>query len=326
MKLQPWVKLAAATLLSAPAWALPGEGVQVQAMHSPIAEEAFQTVIVNRALSALGYDVLPIQEIDYSAGYAAIANGDLTYTAVNWYPLHNSMYANAGGDEVFYRQGHYIEGAAQGYLIDKKTADAHGISNIADLAKPDVAALFDNTGDGKADMTGCQAGWGCEGVIEHQLDAFQLRDRVNHNQGAYAAIISDTITRFEQGEPILYYTWTPYWVSGILVPNRDVVWLEVPFSSNPNDTNTELPNGRNYGFDINSMRLVANKAWAQANPAAAHLFANMRLSVNDVSSQNMLIRDGQDSAADISRHADAWIRANQSVFDAWVAEALAAAN
>ncbi len=326
MKLKPLVGLVAGMAMATQAWALPGEGVQVQGTHSPIAEEAFQTVIVNRALEALGYEVLPIQEVDYSPGYAAIANGDLTFTAVNWYPLHNSMYENAGGDSVFFREGHFIEGAAQGYLIDKATAEAHNITKISDLADPEIAKIFDHSGDGKADLTGCQAGWGCEGVIEHQLDAFELRDRINHNQGAYAAIISDTITRFERGEPILYYTWTPYWVSGILVPNRDVVWLEVPFSSNPNGTDTEMPNGRNYGFDINSMRVVANKEWAAENPAAAHLFANVSLSVNDVSAQNMLIRDGQDSAADIERHADAWIRANQDTFDAWVAAAKAVAQ
>lgn len=319
-----------ATLIMATAstWALaqPGAGVQVQAVHSPIAEEAFQTVIVNKALAELGYQVAPIQEVDYSAGYTAIANGDATFKAVNWYPLHNSMYDNAGGDQVFYRAGHLIEGAAQGYLIDKRTAEEHGITNLGDLARPEIAALFDNNGDGKADLTGCQAGWGCEGVIEHQLDAFELRDRVNHNQGAYAAIISDTITRYENGESVLYYTWTPYWVSGILVPNVDVVWLEVPFSANPNGTDTELANGRNYGFEINSMRIVANKDWAAANPAAAKLFEIMSISVNDVSAQNMLIREGQDSTADIERHANAWISANQSLFDAWVAEAAASAN
>ncbi|EXJ11249.1 glycine betaine/L-proline ABC transporter substrate-binding protein ProX [Nitrincola nitratireducens] len=308
------------------AMAQPGSGVSVQAVHSPIAEEAFQTVIVNEALKALGYDVKPIQKVDYSAGYTAIANGDATYTAVNWFPLHNTMYENAGSDDAFYRAGHYVEGAAQGYLIDKKTADAHNITNIADFAKPEIRALFDNNGDGKADLTGCQAGWGCEGVIEHHLDAYDLRDKINHNQGSYAAIISDTITRYEQGEPILYYTWTPYWVSGILVPGTDVVWLEVPFSANPNDTDTELPNGRNYGFDINSMRIVANKAWAEANPAAAKLFEVMSLPVNDVSAQNMLVRNGEDSPAQIERHAQSWIAAHQSTFDAWVDAARAAAN
>lgn len=38
---------------------LPGEGVTVQPVQSTVAEETFQTLIVNRALEALGYDVQP---------------------------------------------------------------------------------------------------------------------------------------------------------------------------------------------------------------------------------------------------------------------------
>ncbi len=306
--------------------ALPGDGVSVTAMHSPIAEEKFQTIIVNKALEKLGYDVQPIKEVDYSAGYTAIANGDLTYTTVNWFPLHNSMYKNAGGDSKFYRKGDYISGAAQGYLVDKKTADKYGITNIADFKKPEIAKLFDTNGDGKADLTGCQAGWGCEGVIEHQLDEFKLRGTIDHNQGAYSAIISDTIARYNDGQPIFYYTWTPYWVSGKLVPGKDVVWLEVPYSANPNGTDTKLPNGKNYGFDINSMKIVANKAWAEKNPAAAKLFEIIKLPINAVSAENMMVANGEDSAKDIERHADLWIKANQKKFNAWISEAKKAAK
>ncbi|MFD2230105.1 glycine betaine/L-proline ABC transporter substrate-binding protein ProX [Alkalimarinus sediminis] len=305
---------------------LPGSGVEVQALQSPIAEETFQTLVINEALTTLGYDVKPIKEVDYSAGYISIANGDATYLAVNWYPLHNTMYQNAGGDDVFYRKGHYISGAAQGYLIDKKTADKYGIDNIGDLKDPKIAKLFDTDGDGKADLTGCQAGWGCEGVIEHQLDAFKLRDSITHKQGQYAAIISDTIARYNEGESVLYYTWTPYWVSGKLVPGRDVVWLEVPHSANPNGTDTALSNGKNYGFEINSERVVANRKFAEQNPAAAKLFEIVKLPINAVSAENMLISAGEDSQKQIGQHAKNWIKANQSVFDGWINEAKKAAK
>lgn len=318
--------LAASLSLPAQADSMPGKGVSVQPIQSPIAEETFQTLVVNKALEALGYDVKETKEVDYSAGYTSIANGDATFMAVSWYPLQNSMYENAGGDEKFYREGHYIENAAQGYLVDKKTAMEYGITQVGQFKDPEIAKLFDTDGDGKADLTGCQAGWGCEGVIEHQLDAFELRDTVTHKQGQYAAIISDTIARFNAGEPVFYYTWTPYWVSGKLAPGRDVVWLEVPFSANPNGLDTALPNGRNFGFSINSERIVANKAFAEANPAAAKLFAVATLPINDVSAQNMLISNGEDSQKEIEQHALNWIKANQAVFDGWLAEARAAAK
>ncbi len=304
----------------------PGAGVKVTGFHSPIAEEKFQTVVIQRALEELGYDVQPIQEVDYSAGYTAIAQNDIQWTAVSWDPLHNQMYENSGGEEKFVKKGHYITGAAQGYLIDQVTAEKHNIKTINDLKKPEIAKLFDYTGDGKADLTGCQPGWGCEKVINHQLDNFGLRDTVNHVQGSYAAIIGDTIQRYKAGNPILYYTWTPYWVSGVLVPGVDVVWLEVERSEHPQGIDTQLSNGKNYGFSVNSERIVANKAFTDANPVAGKLFEVAQMGINAISAQNRLISEGENTVADVERHADNWIKKNRSDFDKWLTAARAVAN
>lgn len=301
---------------------------KVVPFQGTIAEETFQTEIVNRALAALGHEVGKTNEVDYAVAYKQISqeakSDDINFIAVNWAPLHENMYNNAGGDEVFYRKGHYVEGAAQGYLIDKKTADKYNIKYINDLKDPKIAKLFDTDGDGKADLAGCKPGWGCEKVIEHQLDAFGLRDTVEHNQGEYGAIISETITNFKQGKPVLYYTWTPYWVSGILEPGKDSKWLQVTHTAHPVTKDTSLSNGANYGFNVNSLRIVANKSVATKYPDVAKLFAIMKLSVNDVSAQNQLIKDGQNTEKDINRHVDSWIKANQKTFDAWISKAKAA--
>ncbi|MEG0540668.1 MAG: glycine betaine ABC transporter substrate-binding protein, partial [Comamonas sp.] len=176
-----------------------------------------------------------------------IASGDATFTAVNWQPLHDDMYAAAGGDKKFYREGVFVTGAAQGYLIDKKTAEQYKITNIAQLKDPKIAKIFDTNGDGKADMMGCSPGWGCEAV-------------------------------------------------------KDVVWLQVPFSSLPGeqkDIDTKLPNGANYGFPVNTMHIVANKAWAEKNPAAAKLFAIIKLPLADINAQNAMMHEGKASEADV---------------------------
>lgn len=322
--------IAMSSIMSASAYAasLPGEGISVQPVQSTVAEETFQTLIVNKAMEALGYEVKPTKEVDYNVGYTSIAEGDATYLAVNWAPLHDDKFKASGGYDKFYRKGEYISGAAQGYLIDKKTAEKYNITNIEQLKDPKIAKLFDANDDGKADLTGCNPGWGCESVIEHQLDAFGLRDTITHNQGNYAAIIADTISRYKKGDSILYYTWTPYWVSGVLVPGKDVVWLEVPFSSLPGDranVDTALPNGKNYGFEMNSMKIVANKKFAEENPAAAKLFEIMKLNINDVSAENMMMSQGHNSAKDIEAHTNGWIKANQKTFDSWIETAKKAA-
>lgn len=318
-----------ATLVSTGALAadLPGKGITVKPVQSTITEETFQTLLVSRALEKLGYSVDKPGEVDYNVAYTSIASGDATFLATNWQPLHDDMYKAAGGDNKFYREGTYVTGAAQGYLIDKKTADKYHIKSIDQLKDPKIAKLFDSNGDGKADMTGCNPGWGCEAVINHQLKAFDLEKTVTHNQGNYAAMMADTITRYKEGKPILYYTWTPYWVSDVMKPGKDVVWLQVPFSSMPGeqkDIDTKLPNGTNYGFPVNIMHIVANKAWAEKNPAAAKLFAVMKLPLADINAQNALMHEGKSSESDIQNHVDGWIKAHQAQFDGWIKQALAA--
>lgn len=135
---------ALATLFSASAFAvdLLGQGITVKPVQSTITEETFQTLLVSRALEKLGYTVEKPSEVDYNVGYTSIASGDATFTAVNWAPLHNDMYSAAGGDKKFYRAGTFVDGAAQGYLIDKKTADQYHITNIKQFKDPKIAKLF----------------------------------------------------------------------------------------------------------------------------------------------------------------------------------------
>ena len=115
----------------------------------------------------------------------------------------------------------------------------------------------------------------------------------------------------------------------VLVPGKDVIWLEVPFSALPGEgqgLDTSTPSGKNYGFAVNTQRIVANRAWADANPAAKKLFSIMRLPVTDITAQNRAMHEGEKKPADIEKHVDAWIRANQPTFDGWLAAARAAAR
>lgn len=319
--------IAALALAATPALANqhnPGEGVTVRPVMAPSVEEIFQHRILFRALEDLGYTVAEPQEVEYQTIHLALGTGDGDFTAVHWNKLHNAFFEESGGEAVLERVGNYIDGALQGYLVDKGSYDA-GIQNLGQFTDPSIAAMFDADNDGKADLAGCAPGWGCERVIEHQLTEYGLRDTINHNQGAYNAIIADTIARHAKGDKVLYYTWTPYWVSGALVPGEDVEWLEVPYSSLPDGAVEEtVYNGKDLGFAVDSIRVVATDDFLAVNPAARALFEIAVLDINDVSAQNKKVADGEDSSDDIDRHVAEWISANQETYDSWLAAARAA--
>ena len=295
---------------------MPGKGVTVNPIKGSPANAWFQHMVVQLGLEALGYEVAETREADFPALHLAVSSGDADYTVNHWRPLHNDFFDKSGGEGTMVRDHAVITGAGQGYYIDKKTAEANGINNLGQLSDPAIAKLFDGDDDGMANLSGCNPGWGCELKIEEHLDEYDLRKTVEHDQGSYFAIMADTITRYNEGGSILYYTWTPNWISDVLVPGTDVVQIGVPSGSDTMDP----------GFAVNDVYVVANKDFMEDNPAAAKFLSIVEIPIGAVNAAQVKLRDGEDTVEDFRRHAEDWVASNQAQFDAWVSEAAAAAN
>ena len=300
---------------------------EVKPIYQGVSEELFQTYIVGMGLEELGYEVEEPTVAQMQASFVAVANGDATYYPALWWPLHKVFWEQQGGDASWQRVGTLVENSLQGYLIDKATADAHGITTLDQLKDPELAKLFDIDNNGMADLYGCETGWGCERVIEHQLDAYGLRDTVEHRQGGYFAIIPDAVERIRGGQSTLYYTWTPLWLSGVLRPGHEVTWLTVPFTSLPDgrtdEDSTTVEGIGNLGFAVNTQHVIANTAWLDENPAAGKWFELLEIPIGDINAQNMLVNEGEKSDEQIRQHARDWIEANRVQWDSWIAEAKA---
>jgi len=329
--------LLALTAGSAMAQDMPGEGVTVSMARATWDTGWFQAEIYSQLLQELGYEVGEPTTLDNPPFYQAVALGDVDLWVNGWFPLHNTYEDtfSEGAEKIGYvARG----GALQGYLVDKASVEEFDIKSLEDFKRDDVKAAFDRNGDGKADLVACPPGWGCELVIEHHLDAYELRDDVNSIKAGYSASMADAIAANEQGDPILFYTWTPNWTVGTLAPGEDVEWIEVPFSSLPEDqadlqdaTTVEDVTGCvadpcNLGFPANDIRPVANSEFLQANPAAATLLADVSIPLGDIFAQNKKMFDGEDSPDDIQRHATEWIEQNRDSVDAWLQAAREAAG
>ncbi|EKV00970.1 ABC-type proline/glycine betaine transport system, periplasmic component [Leptolyngbya sp. PCC 7375] len=282
-------------------------------------EELFQTEVINIGLESLGYKPIAGSELEYDVIHQAISRDYLDYTAVHWNPLHRNFFEENGGHEKLKRVNPLIDNALQGYLIDKETSTQKGIDSLEDLRDPELAKLFDTDGNGKANLIGCPPGWGCRDVIESHLNDYNLRDTVEHDNENYFALMEKTIKRYNEGKPVLYYTWTPLWVSGVLVPDEDVVWLDVPVVGI--QANASVIDGKNLGFEVNQIEILANRQFLRAHPDIARWFELVNIPITDVSLQNQRMRDGENTPADIRRHAEDWIRDNQGTFDDWIEDA-----
>ena len=287
----------------------------------------FQAEIYRLLLQRLGYRVegpVTMENIEF---YKAVATGEIDLWANGWFPTHDSLIQ----EQFVERVGTQVDdGALQGYFIDAATAEAHGITNLGDLADPRLAALFDHDGDGRADLVGCDPGWTCGLIIEHHLDAYGLADLVEQVQGNYSPLFAETIARYHAGEPVLFYTWTPNWTVGELVPGREVVWLETPFPSLPPDQSSFLdrtairgiPGCANdpcqVGWPPNDIRAVANSAFLEANPSVRRLLEHVVIPLDDISAQNARMVEDEGDPEDIRRHAEEWVAANEAAVTRWI--------
>ena len=288
----------------------------------------FQAEVYGLLLERLGYRVEGPVTMSNPEFYAAVAAGEVDLWASGWFPLHDSHIEAVDSVEVVGTQ--VDDGALQGYFVDAATAEAHGITNLGDLADAAVAGLFDHDGDGRADLVGCEVGWSCAATIDHHLRVYGLSATVEHVQGDYSPLISETIARHRAGRPVLYYTWTPNWTIGEMVPGRDAVWLEVPFPSLPEDQASALDRTAiagitgcandpcQTGWPPNDIRAVANSDFLDANPPVRTLLEQVVIPLDDISAQNVLMVTEGGDPDDIRRHASEWVAANAGLVDRWI--------
>ena len=291
----------------------------------------FQAEVYRLLLERLGYRVDGPVTMSNPEFYASVASGEVDLWASGWFPLHDSLVASSESVEVVGTQ--VDDGALQGYFVDAATAEAHGLSNLGDLADPSVAGLFDRDGDGRADLVGCELGWSCAATIDHHLRVYGLTETVEHVQGDYSPLISETIARHRAGQPVLYYTWTPNWTIGEMVPGRDAVWLEVPFASLPPEQESALDRTAiagiagcahdpcQTGWPPNDIRAVANSHFLDANPPVRTLLEQVVIPLGDISAQNVLMVTEGGDPDDIERHATEWVAANAGLVEGWISAA-----
>lgn len=316
----------------------PGEGVTVRPAVAGWDDARPVQAIFDHLLEELGYDVEPPVLLDNPIFYTSVMQGDVDFWTAGWFPLHNSQLPAGFFDMASIPGTITPAGGTEGYLVTKSAAEEFGITSLEDFKRPEVKEAFDRNGDGKADMVGCPPGWGCEIVINHHLDVYDLRDHINASSAAYNAAFADALAAYRGGQPVLYYTWTPNFTVFQMVPGEDSVWINVP-EIIPNEAQEGLEDAMvvsglaggvtdpvMMGFPASDIQSVANNAFLEANPAAAYLLENVTLDVGTISEMVVRMSEGEDSDRAVAAMAAEWVEANREQVDAWLEQARAAAN
>ncbi len=316
----------------------PGKGVTVKPARATWNTGFFQEALVRRGLEELGYKVKRPRDLQNPLFYKSVYLGDVDYWTNGWFPIHNSQMPKNFFDRAD-MYGYVVKaGGLQGYMVSKRDADKYGITSLADFKRPEVRKAFDDDGDGKADLTACPPGWGCEKTIGHHLKVYGLEDSIKPIKASYEAGMAAALGRYKSGEPASFYTWAPNWTIFKFKPGKDAVWINVP-EIKPTETQKDdvdkmtasgvkgaVTDPINLGFVVSDIRIVANNKFVNANPAAKKFFEVFKLPLSDLNEQNTRMNEGEKSPKDIARHVDEWIEKNKATWNGWLEAARKAAE
>ena len=248
----------------------------------------------------LGYTA-EIIDLNIAAMWAAMSSGEVdTYTGVSMPNQEDA--ANKYSDTVSYLNTVYSP-LLQGWLVPKWVADEYGLSQISDLNNPELSKLFDMDDDGVGDLMGGDAGWKATAINDEELEAYGLDELYTQKVGSEAMIRAAIEGAMTKNEPVLFYYWSPHPFFGRFPIGEDVVWLDDPKEFWPPAT----------------AEAFANSEWIAANPKAAELLRQMKISdINDISWSIAQIEENSTDPAFLEQMSRDWIAKHQAEVDSWV--------
>ena len=207
----------------------------------------------------------------------------------------------------------------QGFCVSKDFAKANNITDIADLGRPDVAALMDSDGNGKGEMWIGAPGWASANVNEVKVRDYGLLDfiePIRAEESVKTARIKDSIAK---GEGYAFYCYKPHAVWYMF----DVEMLTEPTYDpakyvmvQPSDDADWYEKSEVATKDaLKEVQIAWSKSLGDRSPAIAEFFGRFSLIADDVSNFAFEISGQGRDPAEVARE---WIEANPERVDAWL--------
>ncbi|MDE0696339.1 MAG: glycine/betaine ABC transporter substrate-binding protein, partial [Boseongicola sp.] len=207
----------------------------------------------------------------------------------------------------------------QGFCVSKDFGEANNITDIADLGRPDVAALMDSDGNGKGEMWIGAPGWASANVNEVKTRDYGLLDfiePIRAEESVKTARIRDSIAK---GEGYAFYCYKPHavWfmfdVQMLSEPTYDPAkYIMVQPSDDADWYNKSMVATKDA---LKNVQIAWSKSLEERSPAIAEFFANFALTADDVSSLAFEVSANGRDPAEVAKD---WVAANSDRVDAWL--------
>jgi glycine betaine/proline transport system substrate-binding protein len=157
----------------------------------------------------------------------AVANDDLQIVAEEWIE-RSEIWKKAAAAGQVRAIGNTFTDATEGWAVPEYVVKgdparhiqpaAPGLNNVAQLADPKYVALFrDPEQPNRGRFLNCPSGWTCEPENTRKLRAYGLEDHyIDFRPGTGPAMDAAIMSAYLQGQPLLFYYWSPSAIAGRL--------------------------------------------------------------------------------------------------------------
>ncbi|MCY4460207.1 MAG: glycine/betaine ABC transporter substrate-binding protein [Albidovulum sp.] len=207
----------------------------------------------------------------------------------------------------------------QGFCVSNDFGEANNITDIADLGRPDVAALMDSDGNGLGEMWIGAPAWASANVNEVKVRDYGLLDfiePIRAEESVKTARIKDSIAK---GEGYAFYCYEPHAVWYMF----DVKMLTEPtydpekyIMVQPSDSADWYEESMVASKDaLKNVQIAWSNSLADRSPAIVEFFERFSLDASDVSGFAYEISGRGRAAEEVARE---WVENNSDRVDAWL--------
>lgn len=100
----------------------------------------------------------------------------------------------------------------EGIFVPTYVVEEHGVKKLEDLAKPEVAKLFDSDGNGKGELWAGAVGWESTNHTEVRGKTYGFDKTMEYTTVEQAVFLAQLKDAIDNKKPIAFYYWTPEWI------------------------------------------------------------------------------------------------------------------